>query len=80
MVSRGKAVLVSDVDIFKKSISIRYDIFENLYQYYIDIFKMLLFSKPMSCYEYLNKISKKFLALWKKNANVELLSDKTITR
>ncbi len=44
----------SGVDIFKKSVSIRYDIFENLYRY-INILKMSLFREPISYYEYFNK-------------------------
>ncbi len=40
----------SDVYIFKKSISIQYDIFQNLYWYNIDIFKMLVIKER--CYSY----------------------------
>ncbi len=46
----GRSKWGSDVDILKKSISIRYDIFQNLYWYNIDIFKMLVIKER--CHSY----------------------------
>ncbi len=48
--SIGLLVLASDVDILKKSISIQYDIFQNLYRYNIDILKILVIKER--CYSY----------------------------
>ncbi len=52
----------SDVDIFKKSISIRYDIFENLYQYTdIDIFKYCHLANLRVVLNILTKNKQKFV-------------------
>ncbi len=67
----------NDVDIFKKSISIWYDTFENLYRY-IDIISIFL----KCCYlaNLLPKNEQKIASFVESNTEVVLISDKTITR